>query len=121
MDLDQIQLKAEFASLRKKLAKVEGQNRRLRLTGLGILLAGLLIGLWLAKLLTFPSRTVEAERFVVRDRSGAVVAELSGSEQGTELALFGDRGRGRARLVVNGEKTMLLLDGRGQRLAYTVP
>ncbi len=119
MDFDQIQLKSEFASMRRKLAKVEAQNRRLRLAGIAILAAGMVAGAWLVKILARESRVVEAERFVVRDRQGRVVAELSGSDAGSELALYGFVGK--ARLVVDPERAMLVLDGRGQRSIYSAP
>ena|SRR6266581_7436240 len=71
----------ELGTVLKRLEKVESQNRRLRQTGFAVFLfigVTLLLGLGAPK-----TRTVEAEKFVVRDKQGKERAVLGLETDGT--------------------------------------
>ena len=94
--------------LMQRLDKLERSNRRLKLSGLVVLVGLAAFGLMgQAKP---PLQTVEAQEFVVQDAGGAVRARLGASPSAASLTLSHEGGR--ASLVV--------LGGRGQGAHLTV-
>ena len=85
-----------------RLARVERQNRRLKIGGILVVVvtsAGLLMGQAMPK-----ATTVEAETFLVRDATGKQRAALRmAPEGGVALSLFDPAGIGRAALRVDRE------------------
>ena len=110
----------DLATLVARLEQVERENRRLRRAGVMIVLlavAGLLMGQ-----ASPPRRTVEAERFLVRDSQGRIRAELGVFEKGvTRLRLLDTVGNARAILAVTEEglPALALLDRGQARLMVT--
>ncbi len=85
------------ASMLERLEVLERQNRRLRRAGLVVMVlagAALLIGQ------AQPKWKVEAKRFVLKDASGSVRAELGIAEHGPLLAFYDANGTRRAVLGI---------------------
>lgn len=77
--------------LEKRVARVEGQNRRLKRTGAaGLIVVALLVIMGQ----TSSKKTVEANEFILRDGAGNVRARLSMNESlsNSELVLFDEKG-----------------------------
>jgi len=92
----------DLAAVVARLEQVERDNRRLRRVGVMLVLivaSGLLMGQAVP-----PRRTVEAERFLVRNAQGKIRAELGIFEKGvTRLRLLDTDGNARAILAVTDE------------------
>lgn len=95
--------------LMQRLDKLERSNRRLKLSGL-IVLVGL-VAVGLMGQARPPLQTVEAQEFVVKDAGGAVRARLGASPSAASLTLSHEGGR--ASLVVSGGR------GQGAHLAVS--
>ena len=63
----------DVSEILTRLGRVERENRRLRQIGLGVLV---LAGAMLLMALTRPNRTIEAEKFVLKDAKGRIRATL---------------------------------------------
>src|SRR5262245_42321505 len=92
---------AEFASVVARLEKLEKENRRLKRLGVGVVLLGataLLMG-------GQATKTVEAEKFVLRDTNGRQRAALgltrSADDPSVAFILYDEEERSRAALGVN--------------------
>jgi hypothetical protein len=97
------------ASLFARLEKVERQNRSLRIFG-SVALLGVAGALFLG-LAAAPSKTVEAERFIVRDSLGKARMILAVGDEGPALTLLDKDGKLRVNLGVDKEGPALdLLD-----------
>lgn len=120
VDFDQLQLKSEFNDIRRRLSILERRQRRL--LGLVLVLGAALAGLAATAFSVSPvpgPKTVEAQRFVVRERGGAVLAELGATDDGVMLSLFGASGW--AKLGVDQRRAALILDAAGGHTVYQVP
>jgi hypothetical protein len=95
--------------LMQRLDKLERSNRRLKLSGLVVLVG--LAAFALMGQARPPLQTVEAQEFVVKDAAGAVRARLGSSPSAASLTLSHEGGR--ASLVVSGGR------GQGAHLAIT--
>jgi hypothetical protein len=95
--------------LMQRLDKLERSNRRLKLSGLVVLVG--LAAFGLMGQARPPLQTVEAQEFVVKDASGAVRARLGTSPTAASLTLSHEGGR--ASLVVSGGR------GQGAHLAVS--
>lgn len=99
----------------RRLERVERENRWLKRAGMTVLAAGaalLLMGQALPK-----SRTVEAEQFIVRDGSGAVLGELGATskDRSPVLVFNGPGGLPRITLGIIDGQPELLLQGKDGR------
>lgn len=95
--------------LMQRLDKLERSNRRLKLSGLIVLVGLAAVGLMGQA--RPPLQTVEAQEFVVKDAGGAVRARLGASPSAASLTLSHEGGR--ASLVVSGGR------GQGAHLAVS--
>jgi hypothetical protein len=84
--------------LLQRLDKLERSNRRLKLSGLVVLLG--LAAFGLMGQARPPLQTVEAQEFVVKDAGGVVRARLGASQSAASLSLSHEGGR--ATLLVSG-------------------
>lgn len=113
----------ELDVIRKRLEKVEKENRRLKRFGLGFLL---LVAAAVTMGQARPNRTSEAEEFVVKDPQGHVRATLGFSLGAPMLVLYDKAGTMKASLMVGangipgfslfdaaGNQTVSLADGEG--------
>lgn len=96
-------------ALLQRLDKLERSNRRLKLSGLAVLVGLATFGLMGQA--RPPLQTVEAQEFVVKDAGGVVRARLGASSSAVSLSLSHEGGR--ANLVVSGGR------GQGAHLAVT--
>ena len=105
---------SDLKAVRLGLEKVERNKRAIRQAGAVVLLLFGSIVVW-----SFTrSRTVEAERFVVRDGNGKMWAELSADSDGSFLHLFGPNGNVRVAVTSTAEgPTIALLDEKMQHRA----
>lgn len=111
----------DLAAVVERLATVERQNGRLEFAGAMVLLlaaAGLVMGQAVP-----PSRTVEAEAFVLRDAGGTARAAWAPSpEGGAALTFFDQAGKPRATLYVVSEGSATLqLSDKDERIFWRVP
>ena len=95
--------------LMQRLDKLERSNRRLKLSGL-VVLVGLAAFTMMGQARP-PLQTVEAQEFVVKDAGGAVRARLGATPSAASLILSNEGGR--ASLVVSGGR------GQGAHLAVS--
>jgi hypothetical protein len=95
--------------LLQRLEKLERSNRRLKLSGLVVLLG--LVAFGLMGQTRPPLQVVEAQEFVVKDAGGVVRARLGASPSAVSLNLSHEGGR--ASLVVSGGR------GQGAHLAVS--
>ena len=104
----------DLRSIVERLQKVEKQNRTLKRFGLGFLL---LIGAAVTMGQARPSRTAEAEQFVVKDPQGHMRAMLGFSLGAPMLNLYDKVGVTKASLVVgaNGIPVLSLFDAAGNQ------
>jgi len=95
-----------YETIVRRVERLEGEARRWRCAATALALAVVALATPGA---TVPRRVVEAQKFVVRDASGRVRAELGPTDSDTELALrFRDQ-RGAQRLTVGMENETALL------------
>jgi hypothetical protein len=96
----------------QRLEGLERQNRRLKLAAIAtVTVVGALLLMGQAR----PARTIEAERFVVKDSSGAVRAQLAAEGTDVRLVLYDTKGESRASLYVVPDGPGLMLTGSGQK------
>ncbi len=105
---------SDFQAVRLGLERVERNKRAIRQAAAVVLLLFGSIVVW-----SFTrSRTVEAERFVVRDGNGKMWAELGADRDGSFLHLFGPNGKIRVAVTSTAEgPTIALLDEEMQQRA----
>lgn len=102
--------RSEFDSLRARLARLEGQNRCMRV----VLLILSLICILSAVSCESSPKTIEAQRFVMTDKNGQLRAEIAmtydfGPKGNPVIRLFDERGKelttiGAGVLTISGEK-----------------
>jgi hypothetical protein len=96
----------------QRLEGLERQNRRLKLAAIAtVTVASAFLLMGQAR----PARTIEAERFVVKDSSGAVRAQLAAEGTDVRLVLYDTKGESRASLYVVPDGPGLMLTGSGQK------
>lgn len=98
--------------IRKKIENLEAQNRRLKLTGMALclLLSAALLLSWVA---TIRKGVLTANEFVLKDRSGRVLARLGSDGSETCFQLMGEANGATASLCAGDEVgTSLMLDNR---------
>jgi hypothetical protein len=101
-----------FFEIRSRLEKLERENRRLKsMGGLAALVAVSLFLMGQAK----PDRTLEAERFVLKDASGNVGAELAIGKLGPKLTLNDANGHPSVTLVGGDAPFLTLTLGKGEK------
>jgi hypothetical protein len=89
--------------LSQRLDRLERENRRLKRIGAGVLVGLASVVLMGQALPSKVAKVVEAEKFVLRNRTGAELAVLDqGLDDGGRLTIMDERGRGRARLSDQG-------------------
>ena len=105
---------SDLQAVRLSLEKVERNKRAIKQAGAVMLLLLGSIVVW-----SFTkSRTVEAERFVVRDGNGKMWAELGADGDGSFLHLFGPNGKVRVAVTSTAEgPTIALFDEEMQQRA----
>jgi hypothetical protein len=102
-------MRPEIENVLQRVERLERQNRRLKLVGLGIALCvGILLAMGAAK----TPRTIEAEKIVLRDSRGRARVTISTPEFGGAtidvnpedpvIWLSDDKGADRAMLTANG-------------------
>ncbi len=105
------------STLIERLDRLERENRRLKIAGAILLLvvaAGGAMGQVLPKAVP---KVVEAERFVLRDTKGKILATLGAEASGLlALVLYDQNGKARAVLgvVADGRPVLSLLDQNGK-------
>lgn len=107
---------ADMQQVMDRLERVERQNRWLVRGGLVLVLSCGSVLLMAQKPL---ARSIEAEKFVLKDTAGKVTAELHMTDSGPELALYSTSKVGaRANLFVKeGETGLVLYGGEGTGLS----
>ena len=101
----------EWAAVMNRLERLEKQSRRMKQIGVLVLV---LIGAVLLMGQTSSNRTVEANRFVLRDESGRIRATLSMRYDGPDLELLQSSGRTIVDLHGRPDEAQLWLgDGEG--------
>lgn len=114
-------MSSELGALSNRLERLERDNRRLKRLGTAILLlASTLLLMGQGR----PNRTVEAERFIVRDRQGRVRVEIgtprfSGAAVGLNsddpaIWISDEKGQDRAVLTIDG---LWFADVKGRKAA----
>jgi hypothetical protein len=83
----------ELQAFVERLERVENQIHRLKLAGLVVFVVVLLISFGLVKGQRGSNRTVEAEKFLLRDSRGTQRAVLEVGEEGSYLELYDASGR----------------------------
>ncbi len=110
--------------LTARLDRLERENRRLKLAGAILLLALAAVGAMGQVLPKAVPKVIEAERFVLRDTKGKIVAILGADAPGTPaLSLHDQNEKVRAALAIaaDGRPFLALLDQNGkQRAALSV-
>lgn len=104
-------------TLAQRLERVERENRSLRRVGV-LMLVGVAALLIAAQ--ATANRVVEAEKFVVRDASGKIRAELGTPPDGRVALTLFDRDGGlrvELRVLTNGRVGLLLYDKNGKSRA----
>jgi len=104
-------------TLAQRLERVERENRSLRRVGV-LMLVGVAALLIAAQ--ATANRVVEAEKFVVRDASGKIRAELGAPPDGRVALTLFDRDGGlrvELRVLTNGRVGLLLYDKNGKSRA----
>ncbi len=82
--------KAEFGAIVSRLERVETENRRMKQAGLALIV---LITVLLLVAQARPSRTIEAQQFVLKDANGRVRAELGiDPKMGGQLSIYNEVG-----------------------------
>jgi hypothetical protein len=104
--------------LEARLAVVERQNRRLKWGGIVVLALAAMVWLMGAN---HGTRTVEAERFVLRDEAGEIRAQIGMSAAGPNLWLYDVGGRYRVRVGVDREGPLILLCNQMGRTMWAAP
>jgi len=101
--------------LTQRLDRLERENRRLKVTG-AVLVLALAAGGVMGQVPKAVPRVVEAERFVLRDTKGKVLATLGTEASTPSLALFDQNGKTRAVLMVlaNGAAGLFVDDQNGK-------
>ncbi len=105
-------------TLTKRLDRLERENRRLKIAGAFLVLALVAVGAMGQMIPRAVSKVVEAERFVLRDATGKIMAIL-GTEPGVpapKLFLYDQNGKTRAMLSVlaDGTPGLALFDQNGK-------
>lgn len=106
---------ADLSDVRFRIEKLERENRRMkRIVALAALIGGSLLLMGQAK----PSRTVEAESFLLRDSQGGLRATLDMWHEAPMLRLYDKSGVARAWLSVmgNGEPGLTFYDAAGNQM-----
>jgi hypothetical protein len=81
---------SEFSAILVRLAKLERENRNLKRTGFAVL--ALVLATVLMGQATPPSKTVEAQRFTLKDATGRIRASLDTVDDNALLTLYGPQG-----------------------------
>jgi hypothetical protein len=79
--------------LTQRLDRLERENRRLKIAGAIVLLAVVAVGAMGQVLPKAVPKVLEAERFVLRDTSGKILATLGPSPLGPGLSLYDQSGK----------------------------
>jgi len=110
-----------LADLTQRLDRLERENRRLKISGAILLLALAAVGVMGQVLPKAVPKVVEAERFVLRDAKGRVLAIWGTEASGTPgLHLYDLNGKPRAGLAVvgaDGTPRLVLADQNGKARA----
>lgn len=104
-----------FDALAQRLDRLERENRRLRRVG-ATLAVGVAAVVLMGQART-PARVIEAQKFVLRDESGKIHAELDLGRHGTPFLAFSDQdGKARAGLglMPDGAPVLRLADRDGK-------
>lgn len=106
-------------SLRERVETLERENRRIK--RIGIAAALLVVGLGFMGQAA-PSRTIEAQRFVLKDESGIARATLGMDLEVPQLQLYDSLGKSRVSLSVDalGQPALTLYDGAGNQTVNLV-
>ncbi len=108
----------EGQTVEQRLARLEGENRRLTLMGVVALVLGGAALLW--GLVQMTSKTVEARAFILRDSTGGKRAEIAVSAEGLGgLWLYDKTGKFRATFTVSpaGGPGIVFYDDSGRNRA----
>lgn len=109
---------SELDILRKRVEKVERENRRMKLLGLAMLVV---LGVVLVTGLTVEQPVVGAEAFTLVDKQGALRAVFGMVNTEPTLALFDSSGRVRAGLSVVDNSPRLVLYGEDGNPIWAAP
>ncbi len=109
-------------TLTQRLDRLERENRRLKLAGVILLLALAAVGAMGQMIPRAVPKVVEAERFVLRDTRGKILATLGTEASGTSLSVYDQNGKPRAGLsvIADGAPVLVLFDQNGKDRAGLV-
>ncbi len=109
-------------TLTQRLDRLERENRRLKVAGAILLLALAAVGAMGQMTPRAVPKVVEAERFVLRDTKGNILAIMGTEASGTSLSLYDQKGKPRAWLGVtaDGAPVLALFDQNGKDRAGLV-
>jgi len=109
-------------TLTHRLDRLERDNRRLKLGGAFLVLALVSVGAMGQVLPKAVPKVVEAERFVLRDTKGKILAALGTRSSGTVLFLYDQNGKARAglSLLADGSPGLVLADQNGKERATLI-
>lgn len=109
---------SEVDGLRKRIEKVERENRRMKLLGLVLLAA---LGVVLVTGLTVEQPVIGAEAFTLVDKDGGLRAVFAMVNSEPTLALFDSTGKVRAGLSVVDNAPRLILYGEDGTPIWAAP
>lgn len=108
----------EKQTVMTRLENLETQNKRLKRVGTVLFL---LLGVLIVAGVAAPNRTIEADKFVIKDANGKTRAELSSSDAGPELNFLDERGTLRLSVgIYAGEPSIVLFDQDSKQVATLV-
>jgi hypothetical protein len=106
-----------FESLTQRIEHLEHENRQLKRFGVAVLI---LIGAVLAMGQARPARTIEAERFLLKDVDGNVKAKLDVKDGSGELSFYDHAGHQRIELTSTESYSALNLKDDAEGLGATM-
>jgi hypothetical protein len=105
----------EIAGLKARIEQLERRSRRTKVWGTA--LAGLLASVVIAGAAKEKPKSIEAESFVVKDKSGKIRAALEMSEEGPILRLIDESKQTRMALLARSKSTTLeMMTDKGKRV-----
>ena len=103
----------DMHAINTKLKKLEKQNRSLKHAGLSLIIfVGSVLLMGQAGL----RKTVEAEKFILRDASGRVRAQIASEQYGPYIAFYGATGKEQAWLGLVSDEPTLQFAGTDEKL-----